>query len=64
MIEAVDPIKIDPISMSDTCKVFDNHHFLWMCIWMHPNNIPAAPSDKALGRNLGNSWATNDGEVQ
>ena len=23
MIEAVDPIKIDPISMSDTCKVFD-----------------------------------------
>ena len=26
MIEAVDPIKIDPTSMSNTCKVFDNLH--------------------------------------
>ena len=32
MIEAVDQIKIDPTSMSDTCKVFDNLHMLWMCI--------------------------------
>jgi hypothetical protein len=57
-------MKIDPTSMSDTCKVFDNLHMQWMCIWMRPYNIPAAPADKALGRNLGNSWATNDGEVQ
>jgi hypothetical protein len=26
VIETVDPIKIDPTSMSDTCKVFDNLH--------------------------------------
>jgi hypothetical protein len=31
VIEAVDPIKIDPsTSMSDTCKVFDNLHMQWM----------------------------------
>ena len=34
MIEAVDPIKSDPISVSHTCKVFDNLHMLWMCIWL------------------------------
>ena len=53
MIEAVDPIKIDPTSMSDTCKVFDNLHMQCMCIWMHPNNILAAPADQALGSYLG-----------
>ena len=31
------------------CKVFDNLHMQWMCIWMCPNNIPAAPADQALG---------------
>jgi hypothetical protein len=30
VIEAVDPIKIDPTSMSDTCKVFDNPYMQWM----------------------------------
>jgi hypothetical protein len=52
VIEAVDPIKIDPTSMSDTCKVFDNTHMLWMRIWMCPYNIPAAFDDKALGSHL------------
>jgi hypothetical protein len=49
VIEAVDPIKIDPTSMSDTCKAFDKPYMLWMCIWMRHNNIPEAPADKALG---------------
>ena len=52
MIEAVDPIKIDPTSMSDTCKVFDNLHMLWMWIWMCPYNIMAALIDQALGSHL------------
>ncbi len=34
MIDDVDPIKIDPTSMSDTYKVFDNLHMQWMYIWM------------------------------
>ena len=57
LIEAVDPIKTDPTSMSDTWKVFDNIHMLWMCIWMCPNNIPSAPDDKALGSHL-EIWVT------
>jgi hypothetical protein len=52
VIEAVDPIKIDPTSMSDTCKVFVNLHMLWMCIWMRPYNITAALIDQALGSHL------------
>jgi hypothetical protein len=52
VIEAVDPIKIDPTSMSDTFKVFDNLHMLWMRIWMCCNNILSAFVDKALGSHL------------
>ena len=59
VIEAVDPIKIDPTSMSDTCKVFDNLHMQWMWIWMrhNTNNIPAAHADQALGCHL-EIWVT------
>jgi hypothetical protein len=59
VIEAVDPIKTDPTSMSDTCKVFDNLLMLWMCIWMHKNNIPATPADKALGTSHLEIWVTS-----
>jgi hypothetical protein len=45
--------------MSDTCKVFDILHMLWMCIWMRPNNIPAAPADKALGTSHLEIWVTS-----
>ena len=93
LIEAVDPIKTDPTSMSDSCKMFGNYYMQWMCIWMCPYIITAALIDQSLGshleiwvlpgqqmmvkcsdwgwpsfgkspRNLGNSCATNDGEVQ
>jgi hypothetical protein len=58
VIEAVNPNKIDRSTlMSDTCKVFDNLHMQWMRIWMRPNNIPAAPADKALGIHL-EIWVT------
>ena len=49
MIDAVDSIKIDPTSMSNTYKVFDNLHMLWMCIWMCPYKITAALVDQAFG---------------
>jgi hypothetical protein len=60
VIEAVDPMKIDPTSMSDTCKVFDNLHMQWMCIWMVPTNIPVFQQPvlyKALGIHL-EIWVT------
>jgi hypothetical protein len=57
VIEAVDPIKIDLISMSDTCKVYDNLHMKWMWIWMCPYNITAALIDQALGSHL-EIWVT------
>ncbi len=57
MIEFVDPIKIDPTSMSNTYKMFDNLHMLWMCIWMCPYNIMAALVDQAFGSHL-EFWVT------
>jgi hypothetical protein len=57
VIEAVNPIKIDPTWMSDTCKVFDNLHMQWMRIWMCPYNITVTLVDQALGRHL-EIWVT------
>jgi hypothetical protein len=55
MIEAVDPIKTDPIS--NTCKVFDNLHLQRMWIWMRPYNIMAVLIDQNLGIHL-EIWVT------
>ena len=67
MIEAVHPIQIDFKSLSNTCKVVDNLHMQWMCIWMCPYLITAAFSDQAFWKSpriLGNSLARRDGEVR
>jgi hypothetical protein len=66
-IVAVDPNMIDPTSMSSTYKVFGNLHMQWMGIWMCPYNITGLLVDQAFWKSpriLGNSWTTNDGEVQ
>ena len=52
VIEAEDPIKPIHISISNTYKVFDNLHMLWMCIWMRPYYILVAPEDQAFGSEL------------
>ncbi len=52
VIEAVDPIKIDLTSMSNTYKMFDNFHMLWMCIWMCPYKITVALVDQAFGSHI------------
>ena len=57
MIEAVDPITIDPKSMSNIYKVFDNLHMLSMCTWMCPYPITAALIDHACGSEL-EIWVT------
>ena len=62
MIEAVDPIKTDPTSMSDTCQVFENLHMQWMCIWMRPYNITAALIDQSLGSHR-EIWVTPGGQM-
>ncbi len=49
VVKAVDPIKIDPTSFSNTCKLFDNLHMQLMCIWMCPYHITAAFVDKIFG---------------
>ena len=43
------------ISMSNTYKVFDNLHMMWMCIWMCPNHITVALLDQESNKILGNS---------
>jgi len=56
VIEAVDPITIVPISMSNTYKVFDGPYMLWICIWMCPYHITAGLADPAFGSKL-EFWA-------
>ena len=46
MIEAVDPIKTDPISMSDACKMFEHLPMQWIWIWMCTYNVTAALIDQ------------------
>ncbi len=48
MIKAVNPIKTDLTSMSNTYKVFDNLNMQWVCIWMCPYNITPALVDTQL----------------
>jgi hypothetical protein len=57
VIEALDPIKIDPTSMSNTYKVFDNLHMLWMCIKICPYIITATLVDQAFGSHI-EFWVT------
>ena len=56
VIEA--PIQIDLTSLWNTCKVFDNLHMQWMCIWMSPYHITAAFGDKAVGSRRLEFWVT------
>jgi hypothetical protein len=48
VIKAVDPIKIVTTSMSNTSKVFDNLHMMWMCIWMCLHLIMVTLVDQAF----------------
>ena len=36
VLEAIDPFKMAPTSMSSTYMVSYNLHVLWMCMWMSP----------------------------
>ena len=49
VVEAVDPFKWAPTSMSNTYKVFHNLHMLWMCICMRRYHITTALVSKAFG---------------
>jgi hypothetical protein len=39
MVEAVEPFKLHPTSMSYIYKVFEHLQLLWMGIWLHTHNI-------------------------
>ena len=42
VIEAMDPFKLAPTSMSNTCKLCHHLHMLWMCMWICPYNVTAS----------------------
>ncbi len=39
MVEAVEPFKLHPTSMTDIYKMFEHIKQLWMGIWQHLNTI-------------------------
>ncbi len=48
LLEAVDPIKWAPASLSDMYTISPNLHMLWKCLCMSPYRIPAALVDQAF----------------
>ena len=49
IIEAVEPFKLHPISMSFIYKVFDHLNQLWMGIWQHTHTITTTEVSPDLG---------------
>ena len=39
IVEAVDPISIDPTFISNVYYVFHNLHMLWVCTYMSPHHL-------------------------
>ena len=49
MVEAVEPFKLHPTSMSHIYKVFEHLKLLWMGIWQHTNNVTTTELSPDLG---------------
>ncbi len=49
MVEAVEPFKLHPTSMSYIYKVFDHLKHLWMGIWQHIYGISTKGGSQHLG---------------
>ncbi len=50
LIEAVEPIKLQTISMSYPCEVFEHLLRLRMGIWLHTHTITTADASPDLGK--------------
>ena len=49
MVEAVEPVKLHPTSMSDIYIVFEDHKQLWKGINQHANNVTTTEVSQDLG---------------
>ena len=49
MVEAVEPFKLHPTSMSYIYKVFEHLKQLWMGIWQHTLTVPTTEVFPDLG---------------
>ena len=45
MVEAVEPFKLHPTSMSYKCKVFEHLKQLWMGIWQHTHTVTTTETE-------------------
>ncbi len=49
MVEAVEPFKLHPTSMSYIYKVFEHLKQLWMRIWQHTHTVTTTEVSPDLG---------------
>jgi hypothetical protein len=49
MVEAVQPFKLHPTSMSYIYKVFEHLKQLWMGIWQHTHTVTTTEVSQDLG---------------
>jgi hypothetical protein len=49
MVEAVEPLKLHPTSMSYVDKWFEHLQLLWMNIWLHTNTVTITDVYPELG---------------
>jgi hypothetical protein len=49
MVEAVEPFKLHPTSMSYIYKVFEHFKQLWMGIWQHTYTVTTTELSSDLG---------------
>jgi hypothetical protein len=49
LVEAVEPFKLHPMSMSNIYEVFEHLLRLWMGIWFHIHTVTTTDASQALG---------------
>ena len=49
MVEAVEPFKLHPTSMSHIYMVFEHLKLLWMGIWQHTHTVTTTEVSSDLG---------------
>ncbi len=50
LVEAVEPFKLHPMSMSYLCKKFEHLLRLWMGIWLHSQTFITTETSPELGK--------------
>ncbi len=50
LIEAVEPFKLHPLSMSYIHKVFEHFLRMWIGIWLHTHTVTTTDTSPDLGK--------------